>query len=437
MTTIAYIYSDPLLEKTPDPFMWGLEVDKVYQDIGDRIELKKLLQDCKKNPPHYLLIRRLDELGENLNQISNYLNQIEACNINIIVTEQDYISSKINNLNNCDLKNNLTKLLQEIQENQQKRQLRKGHAKNRLNLRPPPGKAPYGYRRGKERYIIDRSTAPVVKDFFEQFLLFGSLRGAVRYLETRYGKKISVSTGQKWLKNPVYRGDLAYGNQDIIPNTHAPILSREEAAQIDRLLRRNRRLPSRSASALRSLAGLIICSQCQSKMKITRVTSRNHKKEYLYLSPLNCPLVSKCSSISYQDVLEATITRICEDLPREVNNLNIPNPEGIKGKLLAQIKEKDKILQQLSSLTEEKILDETTAQLRGYQLNTEIAKLQENLAQLPPVNLQAIAKTVSIPQFWFDLSEVERRFYFREFLRHIELIRIDPKNWQLKLVFIF
>jgi hypothetical protein len=62
--------------------------------------------------------------------------------------------------------------------------------------------------------------------------------------------------------------------------------------------------------------------------------------------------------------------------------------------------------------------------------------LRSRLATLPPVNLQAIAQTVSIPQFWSDLSEAERRFYFREFIRQIEITRPD-QTWQLKLIFIF
>jgi DNA invertase Pin-like site-specific DNA recombinase len=437
MNTIAYIYSDPLLENPPDSFIWGLEIDRIYQDLGDRLELKKLLADCEKKPPNYLLIRRLDELGENLTQINDHIKQIEALNINIIATEQNYISSEINKNNQEKTKNALNEILAEIEENQRKNKLRQGHAKNRLNLLPPPGKATFGYRRGKDRYIIDRSTAPVVKDFFEQFLLFGSLRGAVRYLETRYGKKISVSTGQKWLTNPVYRGDLLYLNREIIPNTHTPILSRSQAAQIDRLLRRNRRLPPRTATASRSLAGLVNCAKCQLKMKITSVTSPSHQKEYLYLSSPNCPLEIKCPSIPYQDALETTIKRICEDLPISVKELNSPNPEGIKQQLSTQIKQKEEILQQLPTLKKEGILDNKTLQIRDYQLRLEISQLQEKLAQLPPANLMAIAQTVSIPQFWLDLSETERRFYFREFIRQIDLIRINPQNWQLKLIFIF
>lgn len=266
MKIIAYCYTNPLLESPTDPTIWGFEVDRVYQDLGDRTSLKQLLADCTGEPPNYLLIRRLDELGDSLTQVSEHLAQLEALSIEIIATEQTYASNQ--------LTGDLAKLLQDIQQKQRSSRLREGHARNRVKALPPPGKAPYGYRRGKDRYILDRSTAPVVKEFFERFLLFGSLRGAVRYLEKRYGKKISVSTGKNWLTNSVYRGDLAYQNQQIIPDTHVPILSRSEAAQIDRLLRSNSKLPPKTSSAPRSLAGLVTCQQCQSSMTITRVTAR-------------------------------------------------------------------------------------------------------------------------------------------------------------------
>ncbi len=437
MTTIAYLYSDPLLESPPDVSIWGLEVDRVYQDLGKRHSLQQLIEDCQKHPPNYLLIRRLEELGDSLEEVSDRLSELEALGIEIIATEQSYNSSQLKNAEPNDIRVNLTKLLQEIENNQRRRRIRQGHARNRIKSLPPPGKAPYGYRRGKDRYILDRSTAPVVKDFFERFLLYGSLRGAVRYLEKRYGKKISVSTGRRWLTNPVYRGDLAYQNGEVISDTHAAIVSKEEAAQIDRLLRRNSRLPSRTASAPRSLAGLVVCQQCQSHTKVTRVTTRGKKREYLYLRPISCPMRPKCSAISYQEVLERTIERICEDLPHAVAQVNMPNIDGLKNSLSAEIAKREEIIAQLPALKDQGILDGETTQLRSYKLRTEISQLQARLAQLPPVNLQAIAQTVSIPQFWLDLSEAERRFYFREFIRQIEIIRTQPKHWRLQLVFIF
>ncbi len=455
MKIIAYLYSDPLLEPTPDRDLWGWDIDRVYQDLAiatvppkgkdstitTRPQWQQLLADGAAEPDVYLLIRRLEELGDSVQAVGDRLAELEALGIRLIVTEQSVsaMPSALTDqpiLQGAGLHAELLKLLQQVQRSQRSRRIRQGHAQNRVKALPPPGKAPYGYRRSQSRYVVDRSTAPIVKDFFDQFLLYGSLSSAVRYLAKKYSKKISVSTGHRWLTNPVYRGDLAYQNGEIVSDTHAPIISREEGAQVDRLLRRNRRMPPRTASAPRSLAGLVVCSECQSSMTVTRVSTPRRDREYLYLRPTACRKKPKCRAIAYEDVLQRTIERICDDLPRAVAGMVLPDMDVIKQGLGGAIAAKQAILAQLPPLVNNGILDQETADLRIYKLRTEIATLQDKLAQLPPVNLQAIAQTVSIPQFWLDLSEPERRFYFREFLRQIELIRHDDA-WTLKLGFIF
>ncbi|ARV58563.1 recombinase family protein [Nostocales cyanobacterium HT-58-2] len=432
MKIFAYTYTDPLLEPAPDPTTWGWELDYIYQDLGKRSQRQQLFNDCKTEPPDCLVIRRLEELGDTVEEVSLHLTELQAMGITLIAIEQNYNSSQ----NSLNPRAELLKLLYEIQRDQRSRRIRTGHARNRLDGAPPPGKAPYGYRRGKGKYTIDRTTSPVVKDFFEHFLLYSSLRGAVRYIAKKYGKKISVTTGRRWLTNPVYRGDTAYQNGEIISNTHLPIINREEAAQVDRLLRRNSRLPPRTASAPRSLAGLVICHECQSHMTVTRVTIRNQEKEYLYLRPISCPKRPKCRAIAYQEVLEQTIQAICRDLPLAVALINFPQLDAVKNSFIEAISRQQEILNQLSTLLETGVLDTDTAKLRAYKIRTEISTLQAKLATLPPVNLLSVAQAVSIPQFWLDLSEAERRFYFREFIRQIEIIRQD-KVWKLQVVFIF
>jgi DNA invertase Pin-like site-specific DNA recombinase len=438
MTTIAYLYLEPLLETAPDRSIWGRSVDRVYQDWGDRQQWNQLWQDCQTQPIETVLVRKLAELGETIAIVSDRVAALEAQGVALISLEEPFPEGDATA--DASLKrSDLLRLLATVQENQRRQQIRRGHARNRIKALPPPGKAPYGYRRGKDRYAIDRSTAPVVKDFFEHFLLYGSLRGSVRHLEKKYGKKISVSTGKRWLTSPVYRGNLVYQTGEVVPDTHLPILAREEAAQIDRLLRRNRRLPPRTASAPRSLAGLVTCTQCRSPMTITRVTAPRQPQEYLYLRPTACPLRPKCRALPYQQVLTRSIEQICSQLPAAVAVLPQPDMSSIKQGIAAQLADKSAILAQIPALQTEGILDAETAQLRIYRLKTELAALQAQLAQLPPGSLQAIAQTVSIPQFWLDLSESERRFYFREFIHEIQIERspADQTNWHIRLIFIF
>ncbi|ACB50318.1 hypothetical protein cce_0967 [Crocosphaera subtropica ATCC 51142] len=439
MILFAYFYSEPLLETVLEIPINDLKIERVYHDLGARYELEKLLNDCQQTPPNYLLIRQLEELGDDYNLIKNNYQRLTNLGIKILVLE----NQKLTNLDKLESLENTTKidindpkLLETIKENQRNLSLKKGQALTRIKALPPPGKAPYGYRRGKDCYIIDRSTAPIIKDFFEQFLLFGSLRGAINYLAKRYGKKISVSTGSRWLKNPVYRGDLKYKNNEIISNTHVPIISREEAAQIDRLLGRNRKLSTKTASAKHSLVGLVSCKKCHNSMIINHVTQRNKKKEYLYIRPQNCPLNPQCKAIAYQEVLNRTIDYICKNFPEKVKSFDPKQIETYKNNIQTQIEEKKDIINQLSSLIQCNILDESTANLRRYNLNLEISELRSQLEQLPPENLKKIAEAVSLPRFWQDLSEAERRFYFREFIRQIYIEQTAKVDWNLEITFI-
>ncbi len=419
MQIVAYTYTDPAIESPPAIEIWGWEIDRVYQDLGQRAELDRLLVNCLDEGINYLLVRRLDELGDTVSDVRRILAQLQAIGVKLITTETE-----------LEPQLNLLQLIDKIQSNHLSQRMRQGHARNRLKSLPPPGKAPYGYRRTKDKYTIDRAAAPVVKDFFERFIIYGSLRGAVRHLEQKYNKKISASTGLRWLSNAVYRGDTAYLNGEVISDTHAAIISRDEGAQIDRLLRRNRRLPPRTASAPRSLAGLVVCQQCERNLTVTSVSAPRRTEKYLYLRPTHCDRQPQCKSIAYDRVLTTTIDRICTDLPSAVGRSEMPNLDGFKANIAREIVDKQQAIGQLPELIKTGILDFETVELQTYKLKTEISQLQARLAAFPPVNLQSLAQTVSIRQFWLDLSESERRFYFREFIREIE---IDPRSTDLSL----
>ncbi len=434
---VAYIYVDPFLESAPDASFWAADIEHIYSDFGDRAALGELRQSIQSGLVHTLVIRKISEIGDSCVEISKILSELQKTGVSLQILDQN------NPLSLADATiAQVLELFDHVTSDHQQRRLQHGHAKNRLAALPPPGRAPFGYRRGKDRYAIDRAAAGIIKDFFENFLLYGSLRGAVRFVEQKHHKKISVSTGRNWLTNPVYRGDLAYKTGDIILNTHPALVSREEAAQVDRLLRRNRTLSPKTASAARSLAGLVQCDQCQSKMTITSTRSRHTKNAgYLYLRPSACGRVANpghaCPLVHYDEILEQVIQRICHDLPQRVSQTKLPNVEQIKNQFQQQIHEQENLLLEITDLCDRGIFDPTTAQMRSYQIRVQMGVLQNKLSQLPPASLSMISRSVSIPEFWRDLSEAERRFYFREFLKMI-VIQYNGSTWFVKhLDFVF
>ncbi|MBU6230784.1 MAG: recombinase family protein [Cyanobacteria bacterium REEB459] len=448
MRVVAYCYLE-CGQSPPSPASWGYPLQQVYLDTwlpaqpSYRPQLAQLIADNQRHPADLLLVLELEALGDNLADIEAHCQTLAAMGSRIVTLNSR--PADLTLADNAPLAPGNLKRLTILPDRLRRRQLRRGHARNRLQALPPPGKAPYGYRRGQERYLVDRTTAPVVTAFVNEFLLYGSLRGAVRFVENRFGKHIAVSTGRRWLTHPVYRGDLQYQDGQVIRDTHTAIISREEAAQIDRLLRRNSQLPARTAGAPRSLAGLVYCQACGGCLTITKTTRRGYSQTYLYLRPAHCPRSPRCRTIPYDQALNAIIEQICQDLPQAVAQLQ-PTAQQVASispttKIQGQIQQKQQILQQLPSLVQEGILDGDTAALRRYTLQGEIAQLEQRRAQLPPVNLQELSQSVALPQFWLDLSEAERRFFFREFIRRIKINPHPPdrqeRRWQIILEFVF
>lgn len=435
MRIVAYCYQD--IEDLAAPFDQYSDVlasvNRVYSDRAQptqpdhRPERDRLLADSHTSPPDLVLVKDLTSLGSDPDEIDHWVQRLEATGTRVISLRDETID--------------IPSLQQgaDLVDRQRRRRLREGHARSRLQAQPPPGKPPYGYRRGQERYLIDRATAPVVTAFVNEFLLYGSLRGAVRFVESKYGKRMSVSTGRRWLTHPVYRGDLQYQDGTRLRDTHAAIISRDEAAQIDRLLRRNRPLPPRTAGAPRSLAGLVTCQTCGQPLTISKTSPRGQGKNYLYLRPSGCPDTPRCKAIPYDEALNRIIAEICRVLPQAVAQFTAHLPPGSPApvtRLQGQIDAKEAVLAQLPDLEETGVLDAETAALRRYKLRGEVATLHQQLAQLPPVNLQELSQSVSIPQFWLDLSEAERRFFFREFIRDIQIVR-GGDEWRIELVLVF
>ena len=456
MRVVAYRYcnvEDDLLG-LPDSFA-AWTIDHVYQDfaiqsglmleVSSRSQLQQFFQDCNRDPAAVLLVQSLADLGDSFESIREILDRCQTINCVVQVSER---SATIDALNPSSV-SDMLEHAQILNTQLRSRSIREGHARKRLKASPPPGRVPYGYLRLPKYYGIDPLAAPIVKALFDQFLLFGSVRGAVRYVTQKYSKTLSPSTALRWLTSPVYRGHLDYGTGDIISNTHAAIMGPDEAAQVDRLLQRNRRMPKRSSSSERSLSGLVVCQACASPMTIASVKSRKKSKStYLYLRPTNCksciPGIKTCGAIAYDDVLKRIIDRICVQLPSAIEPLPTEKLQQIRQQIDQQILEKQATLQAIPDLEMQQIFDAETAILRSYKLRAEISVLQSRLSKLPPPNLISIAETVSIPEFWTDLSETERRFYLREFLRRVELVRVSTPahqssgtDWTVELVFIF
>jgi hypothetical protein len=176
-------------------------------------------------------------------------------------------------------------------------------------------------------------------------------------------------------------------------------------------------------------------------MAVSTTTVRGKTQRYLYLRPTACPQQTRCSAIAYDAVLQAVIADICRTLPQAVAQWQTTRPPTTtiaspQAQLHSQLQQRETALAQLPNLVETGILDTETADLRRYKLRAEMAQIAQQMAQCSPINLAELAPSVALPRFWLDLSEAERRFFFREFIRRIDLIR-QGETWRVALVLVF
>ena len=121
MTIIAYLYIDPLLESVAEAYNWQRKVDRIYQDFGQRLELQRLIADCQHNPPKYLLLREIEELGDTVTEICDRIKMLESLGIDIIASKENYQSSTWQTRDITEIKADLSNLLQQITKEKQKK----------------------------------------------------------------------------------------------------------------------------------------------------------------------------------------------------------------------------------------------------------------------------------------------------------------------------
>lgn len=306
-----------------------IRVHDVYVDDGwsgtnfERPEFRRLESDLKAKKINCIIVKDLSRFARNCSEIGNYLSVVFPylktrfiCindNVDSYLDPEslDNISTKFKNLINEEYCHDISV-----------------KCKSSLTIRRESGEyigsfPCYGYVKDPKDYhklIIDEEPADVVKRIYKMFLEGESMRGIVRtlnsenilpptlYKKAKYAKyNPSLSTDKEvvWtartikriLTNQMYVGDLVQNvmnnvsyryqkcravdreNWIIVPDTHEPIISRENFAKVAELLKRDVRI-SPTSHNLGVLSGFIKCGDC--KRGMIRKSLNNGFKTYNY-----------------------------------------------------------------------------------------------------------------------------------------------------------
>lgn len=305
-----------------------LKVYDTYIDDGwtganfNRPRFKEMEEDLRAKRIDCIIVKDLSRFGRNSIEIGNYLTILFPYLKTRFICVNDNVDSYLD----PDSLDNLSTKFKNLINDEYCRDI-SIKVKSTLTMKRQCGEfigsfACYGYMKHPDdchKIILDPETAPIVRRIGMMFLGGESIRGIVRilngegilspavYKRTKHSKyrPTGVTERTVWsqrmvrriLTSRMYVGDMVQNvmnvisyrvqkcrrvdeeNYIIVENTHEPIFTREEFAQIASLLTRDTRESPRTKK-LNVLSGFIKCGDC--KRGMIRKEINNGWKDYAY-----------------------------------------------------------------------------------------------------------------------------------------------------------
>ena len=347
------------LKKLPE-----IEVIASYIDNGasgtnfSRSGFKQMLQDLTKGEINCVVVKDLSRLGRNYLETSEYLEKFfPEAGIRFIAVNNGYDSiRKLNGKQEIVIP--FSNIVNDMYAKDVSRKIRSSieTLMKSGEFLPPSGSIPYGYLRDEKNntYIIDKETAPIVREIFKMKLqgvsdgeIIRTLNrkqipspGKIRYLRgmtkaEKYKDAVWVgSTLRKLLSNEVYLGHRIHGKvkrdclgaekkrrpQDeweYVYNVHPALISEEDFQKIRQIKEKGREKQAqcnkhqkRSLEERRLLTGKIYCGDCGTLMGARkgnqRLTSKKSPRIFYQCDGYEYSGRTRCFNhyISQKDVLE-------------------------------------------------------------------------------------------------------------------------------------
>ncbi|NJN23345.1 MAG: recombinase family protein [Acaryochloridaceae cyanobacterium RL_2_7] len=196
MNLVAYQYS---LSQDFHAFLSSQNIypTHYYQDhLESRPEFQQYLEDCEQQPSNVLVIPGIDDLAFTLDEVQTSLEQLWERQITVLVMTShsldiqatvplalipaDWPSQGLPKLGNLPPTQRVQpqdwiRLGSILEKRRRKHDAEKGHHAIRLKQAPPTGQAPYGYRRGKNSYLVDRVLLQLSRDSMSIFCCMAAL----------------------------------------------------------------------------------------------------------------------------------------------------------------------------------------------------------------------------------------------------------------------
>ena len=422
--------------------------DRIYSEIesgwkgrkgqsSDRIELQRLISEARdlrsQDWPVEIVFARLDRWARHVITSMSLIEELESDGITLRSLDSGVISV-------ATAEKWLEAMQQSVFNEYYSRRIssdvKRSYDYKRSTGKPLQHKQPFGWQLSADKTQLEPNTAifkETNRTYWElarelvEFYLAGNSLTALADHAAKLGIPLSGASAHRWLVNPIHQGHTwwykkqlpkgVYRNssnneREIIYNTHAPLITSLEWAQIQQRLKDGKQNWGVNASrGLNVLQGLCVCSDCGRKLK-RNFSPTTANPNYMIMRCFN----NQCPGKSYpfhkieQALIEAIVEKAYEIAKKAIQPVEEQKPP----ELIALEKQRADILGMLA-----------VNQLEGLQLALEEiqAKISKLKSPAPtPASRQDMvdmAALISNPESYESLTLVEKRFLFSKLCSEI------------------
>lgn len=278
---------------------------------------------------------------------------------------------------------------------------------------------PIGYKVENSKVLVDKDTAEIAVDMFENYRTYNSYYGTRRYLTDKYGRYIDIASIKRALKNRLYIGEYK-GIKDFCE----PLIEPQVFEEVQKIIEtRNIKRPPSDYDYI--FTGMIVCGDCGRRLSGTTTKQKRKGGGYYehhgyrcnsFYSTGNCRMNS---SIGEKKIEKYLLENVASELEKYI--LSVESKQKRRKPKVDKTAIKHK-MERLKDLYVNDLID-----LDEYK--ADYAALQEKLAiEEPPPNLQPLKDFLSsdFKENYYKLDNIHRRILWRGIISKL-VIGLDKK----------
>ena len=235
----------------------------------NRDAFQQMLSDTDKHQFDVIITWKVDRIGRNREDIAFNKHRCKKNGVRI-----EYVAENLPDSAESVILESVLEGMAEYYSLQLSTNIRRGQLESARKLQCVGGTRPLGYDVDKEtkRYVIDKKTAPVVRQIFEKYAKGATEVEIIRWLNdqgirTTKKKPFTKSSLATLLHNEKYIGVYTYGDLVRVEDGMPAIVDRETFDKVQELMKVNRRAPSHTWTHQEYiLTDKLFCGKCGSPM---------------------------------------------------------------------------------------------------------------------------------------------------------------------------